>query len=1821
MGYSNVTGDLNVQSTISSQNVYVFGSTNLNTLTTNDGVTVNGTLSVPGNSTFGKITTSNLTVTGNFTVTTTNTAFSNALSVNNSGTATALKVVQFESGGGGHTYNVAEFWDFTRMAMVIDPEGNVGIHTTNTGTFGLSVADGANVDSLQALTVSTGILSTPLANVTTLNVGTLANLNLVNVSSELTTTLFRADNSFLGTINAITTNSLTYVTTNNLYAANSIQTTNVLASIVNASNNLYAANALQTTNVLAVTGNVTYLVATNNVYAANAVRTTNVLTVTLNASNNVYAANALFTTNVLATTANLTTGNTTYLVASNNVYAANAVLTTNVLATTVNTTTGNAVYVVASNNVYAANSIQTTNVYATTSNLTTSNAVYIVASNNVYAANSIQTTNVYATTSNVTTGNATYLVALNNVFAANAVFTTNVYAVTSNVTTGNATYLVASNNVYAANSLFATNVYATTANLTTGNAVYLVALNNVYAANSLSATNVYATTSNVTTGNATYLVASNNVYAANSLFATNVYATTANLTTGNAVYLVALNNVYAANSLSATNVYATTSNVTTGNASTFIALNNVFAANAIQTTNVIATTINTTTLNIVSEVATNNVYAANSIQTTNVYASTANLTTGNASTFIALNNVYAANAMYTTNLTSTGNTSISNMKVQSFNFTVASGAGSYTNVCSIVDNPNGSGIYAISAEMMTRGVGGSAMTKTYIFTCNYISPISATWTRVIPFSRPSGNNQIGLDARTSGGTTVLRATNLNANEVVSVGIVLRVSSTSFSTVAITDLTTQSDVGATSTGFFPSSVYTQNNGLVGISTETPTSNLHVVGNIYASNSIQTTNVYATTSNVTTDNATFVVALNNVYAANSIQTTNVYATTSNVTTDNATFVVALNNVYAANSLFTTNVYATTSNVTTGNATYLVALNNVYAANAVFTTNVLATVITASSNVNAPTINAATMNTTTIYGTSSGYLGINKSSPAFTLDVGGNINFSGSLYQGGTLYIGSQWTTGTGNIYYVSNVGIGTSAVSSNLSVSGNVYVSNAVQTTNVLASVVNAATMNTTTIYGTSSGYLGINKSSPAFTLDVGGNINFSGSLYQGGTLYIGSQWTTGTGNIYYVSNVGIGTSAVSSNLSVSGNVYVSNGVQTNNLIAAQNIYGPITGSNTISCSTLYGAIAGSNTISASTFYGVIAGSNTISGSTITGSTLLGVISGSNTISASSLTLSSALAISYGGTGQTTASAAFNALSPLTTLGDLIYGGASGTASRLPGNTTSTKNFLVQTGNGTVSGAPTWGTIGVSDVPTLNQNTTGSAGSLSTTYGTGQILYGQGSGVPTSTSTFVYSGGNVGIGTNILGSNLTVSGNVFVSNSITTTNVIATGTIYGVWNGTSQGTLLTLGTNLTTGTAFATSVDAPTLQAYHVPLQSFTQNAIQAVSGYTITGQGLIKFSSVGLYQLTVVFVMDSPVVKVALGTNSTSTFPSTTSGYTYVYNVSSAASPSDCITIPINVQNITNYYYLDVFCRSSVTSGTYYLTAGTTVTGSQNGTYIQIAPFGNYISSGQNASSGLLVTTSGTTLSTALAQNTPLTTASNTYHVTMTSSSGWTSTGASSSIQISPNGNLQFLQAGVYNVTVCLNPSLQPVLQVGIGSTSSDASLPSTIGPYLYQYAPTYSQDPSATMVLPIAVTDTTKYYYLDATFGPSTSVSILSTSTFVSVTPLASYIPSPMATSSLVVSQVVTAQPTSYTALSTDSYIGMSNGGTVTLPQGATLTRGKVYTIKEESGKAGTNTAYNIIIQTQGVDTIDGQSNVYVQLAYTSVNVMWTGANNKWSLI
>ena len=86
------------------------------------------------------------------------------------------------------------------------------------------------------------------------------------------------------------------------------------------------------------------------------------------------------------------------------------------------------------------------------------------------------------------------------------------------------------------------------------------------------------------------------------------------------------------------------------------------------------------------------------------------------------------------------------------------------------------------------------------------------------------------------------------------------------------------------------------------------------------------------------------------------------------------------------------------------------------------------------------------------------------------------------------------------------------------------------------------------------------------------------------------------------------------------------------------------------------------------------------------------------------------LSMSGTTLNAAAASF--IDPMTTLGDIIYEDSSPAPARLVGNTSAVKNFLTQTGTGVISAPPTWGTIQVIDVPTLNQNTTGSAATLTT-----------------------------------------------------------------------------------------------------------------------------------------------------------------------------------------------------------------------------------------------------------------------------------------------------------------------------------------------------------------------------------------------------------------------------------------------------------------------------------------------------------------------------
>jgi hypothetical protein len=88
--------------------------------------------------------------------------------------------------------------------------------------------------------------------------------------------------------------------------------------------------------------------------------------------------------------------------------------------------------------------------------------------------------------------------------------------------------------------------------------------------------------------------------------------------------------------------------------------------------------------------------------------------------------------------------------------------------------------------------------------------------------------------------------------------------------------------------------------------------------------------------------------------------------------------------------------------------------------------------------------------------------------------------------------------------------------------------------------------------------------------------------------------------------------------------------------------------------------------------------------------------SGNITGTAANVTGTVAVANGGTGATTATAAFNALSPTTTLGDLATNDGTNDV-RLAGNTTTTRKFLRQTGTGTVSAVAAWDTLTAGDLP--------------------------------------------------------------------------------------------------------------------------------------------------------------------------------------------------------------------------------------------------------------------------------------------------------------------------------------------------------------------------------------------------------------------------------------------------------------------------------------------------------------------------------------------
>jgi len=322
------------------------------------------------------------------------------------------------------------------------------------------------------------------------------------------------------------------------------------------------------------------------------------------------------------------------------------------------------------------------------------------------------------------------------------------------------------------------------------------------------------------------------------------------------------------------------------------------------------------------------------------------------------------------------------------------------------------------------------------------------------------------------------------------------------------------------------------------------------------------------------------------------------------------------------------------------------------------------------------------------------------------GGPVTTSGTITLAGTLDVDNGGTgattaaaaitaltgTQTSGYYLRSN---GTNAVLSAIQVADVPTLNQ--NTTGQAGSVANALTAGTGISYSAGTTYNGstaitINNSAPDQTVVLTGGTGISTSgTYPSFTI-------TNTLPDQTVSLTGAGTTSIS-------------GTYPNFTITSNDQYvGTVT------------SVSGTGTVNGISLSGTVTSSGSLTlGGTLTGVDLTTQVTGT-------------LPIANGGTGQTTASAAFNALSPVTSTGDLIIGNGANSSTRLPIGA----NTYVLTSNGTTA---TWAIPTGSGATITNDTTTATnvyptfaaatSGSLSTIYtSNAKLLYKPSTGELTS-----------------------------------------------------------------------------------------------------------------------------------------------------------------------------------------------------------------------------------------------------------------------------------------------------------------------------------------------------------------------------------------------------------------------------------------------------------------------------------------------------------
>ena len=202
------------------------------------------------------------------------------------------------------------------------------------------------------------------------------------------------------------------------------------------------------------------------------------------------------------------------------------------------------------------------------------------------------------------------------------------------------------------------------------------------------------------------------------------------------------------------------------------------------------------------------------------------------------------------------------------------------------------------------------------------------------------------------------------------------------------------------------------------------------------------------------------------------------------------------------------------------------------------------------------------------------------------------------------------------------------------------------------------------------------------------------------------------------------------------------------------------------------------------------------------------------------ISGSLGATNGGTGQSAY-----------TLGDTLYSSATNTIAKLAGNTSTTKQYLSQTGTGSASAAPSWATISAADIGAGTLPAT-RGGTDNSSYAVGDILY-------ANTTTSLAKLADVATGNVLISGGVSAApawGKVALASAVSGTLGLANG---GTSATTQQGAINALAGAVTSGQYLrgnGTNVLMSAIQAADVPTlnQDTTGNAATATTATNFAG---------------------------------------------------------------------------------------------------------------------------------------------------------------------------------------------------------------------------------------------------------------------------------------------------------------------------------------------------------------------------------------------------